>query len=527
MSLKRLKKYFKIKDLIQYGDFYKINPLNYIRNNNSKLILVTSINPTPTGEGKTTTLIGINDCLNYFKKKSIAVLRQPSMGPFFGIKGGATGSGNCNILNDNKINCGFTGDFFAIESVNNLIQSIIENEIYQNSSLNIDSSTIMWNRCIDSNDRSLREINYKLSEKDSKLFQSKFNITAASYLMASFCLAKSKDDFREIIQNTLIAFDKKKKPIYIKDLNIIDSIMMIIDTALNPNIAFSKYENPIIIHGGPFANIAHGCNSVIATNLGLSVSDYVLTESGFGIDLGAEKFLNIKTRFLNKIPNLVVIAVTIKSLKYHGGISVDNLNKENLIAIRQGFENLEKNIESIKSFNLNFVVIINKFNDDTDNELNELKKLLNEKNYPSEISTMWQDGPSKNKQIHDLIINNIKDNQIKYTYEINEKIFDKANKIAKIIYGAKDVKFSKKALDKINKNDKYIKDYFVCFAKTFLSLSDDPKKINRPTNFNITVNDVEINHSAKFVILITTKVFLMPGLPKFPNAKRIKYEWEK
>lgn len=526
MYLKKIKKYFKKKDLIQFGEFYKIKPSNYIENNNSKLILVTSINPTPTGEGKTTTLIGINDCLNYFKKKSIAILRQPSMGPFFGIKGGATGSGKCSIENSNKINCGFTGDFFAIESVNNLIQSVIENEIYQNSILDIDESTIMWNRCIDSNDRSLRDINYKITN-DTKKIKSKFNITAASYLMASFCLAKSKEDFKNIIENTLIAFSKKKKPIYIKDLNIINSIMMIIDDALNPNIAFSRYQNPIIIHGGPFANIAHGCNSVIATKLGLSTSDYVITESGFGIDLGAEKFLNIKTRILNKIPNLVVIAITIKSLKYHGGVKNDDLNKENIIALKKGFDNLEKNIDSIKSFNLNFVVVINKFNDDTNNEIIELKKLLDEKKYPSEISTMWQDGPSKNKQIHDLIMNNIFENKINYTYELNDKIFEKANKIAKIIYGANGVKFSKKAIDKINKNKKYITNYFVCFAKTFSSLSDDPKKINRPINFNITINDIEINHSAKFIILITSKVFLMPGLPKFPNAKRIEYEWKK
>lgn len=527
MDLKKMKKYFNINDLIPYGSFYKVNPLNYFENDNSKLILVTSINPTPTGEGKTTTLIGINDCLNYFNKKSIAVLRQPSMGPFFGIKGGATGSGECSILNDYKINCGFTGDFFAIESVNNLIQSIIENEIYQNSSLNIDSSTIMWNRCIDCNDRSLREISYKLNDKDSKKIKSKFNITAASYLMASFCLSKSKEDFKNIIQNTLIAFNKNKKPIFIKDLNIIDSIMMIIDQALNPNIAFSKYENPIIIHGGPFANIAHGCNSIIATKLGLSVSDYVLTESGFGIDLGAEKFLNIKTRLLDKIPNLIVIAVTIKSLKYHGGVKVEDLHKENIIALKSGFDNLEKNIESIKSFGLNFVVIINKFNDDTNNELSELMKILKEKEIPCEISTMWQDGPSKNKNIHDLIINNLRDNKINYTYELSNNVFEKANKIAKIIYGAKEVVFSKKAIDKIKSNNKYIKEYFVCFAKTFSSLSDDPKKINRPINFKINVSDVEINHSAKFIILITKKVFLMPGLPKIPNAKRIRYEWEK
>ncbi|WP_412031923.1 formate--tetrahydrofolate ligase [Malacoplasma muris] len=526
--MKNIKRFFDDYEIIQYGNFYKVNLKNKITfdNKKSKLILVTSINPTPTGEGKTTTLIGLNDCFNYYGYKSIAALRQPSMGPFFGIKGGATGSGNCELINANKINCGFTGDFFAIEAANNLIMSIIENEIYQNSSLEIDESKILWNRCIDMNDRSLRKIEYSLSNKLSTNFSSKFNITAASYLMASFCLAKSKLDFKNKLLNTIVAFNKKNNPVYVKDLDIIDSIMMILDDALNPNLAFSKYNNPVLIHGGPFANIAHGCNTVIATELALSVADYTFTESGFGIDLGAEKFLNIKTRELNKVPNLVVIAVTIKSLKYHGGTLVQDLNKENLYSLETGFSNLLKNIDSIKSFGLNYVVVINKFNDDTQKEIDKLLQLCKDKKIPCELSTMWQDGPKANKHLIEFINNNLSDkNVIKYTYKLSDSIIDKAKLVAKTIYGADGVNFSEQAINKLKENQQFIQDYYICFAKTFSSLSDDAKKLNVPKGFTISINDVEFNHSARFVILITTQIFLMPGLPKIPNAKRIRYEF--
>lgn len=524
MKINNIKKYFNIDNIVQYGDFYKIKNNLDNNNKNSKLILVTSINPTPSGEGKTTTLIGINDCLNYFNKKSIAVLRQPSIGPFFGIKGGATGSGECSLQNHNKINCGLTGDFFKIETANNLIAACIENEIFQKSALNIDPKTILWNRCIDINDRSLRNINYEIDQNNH--ISTCFNITAASYLMATFCLAKSKKDFQQKVENTLIAFSYDKKPIYVKDLNIIDSIMLIMDEALNPNLCFSKYDNPVIVHGGPFANIAHGCNSIIATQTGLNCSDYVLTEAGFGIDLGAEKFLNIKMREMDATPNLVVIAVTVKSLKYHGGVDKNNLKELNLKAVENGFNNLVKNVESIQSFNLNFVIVINKFSDDNQQEIDLLKNMCDKHNYKCEVSTMWQDGPSKNKHIHDLIINNLQENKINYSYELNESVESKANKIAKIIYGANSAILSENVKSVINQNLDFINNYYVCVAKTFSSLSDDATKLNRPTNFDINVQDIQINHSAKFVILITSKTFLMPGLPKTPNAKVIKYNYE-
>lgn len=508
-------KYFKNEEIMQFGLFHKVKK-NNLNKKNSHLILVTSINPTPAGEGKTTTLIGINDSLNYFNKSSIACLRQPSMGPFFGIKGGATGSGECEIQHPNKINCGFTGDFYEIEAANNLISAIIENEIYFNSDLKIDKNKIFWKRCIDVNDRSLRKINYEVTKNET--IDTFFTITAASNLMALFCLAKSKQDFKTRLENTIVAMNINNEPVYVKDLNIIDSLMMILDNALDPNLAFSKHNSPILIHGGPFANIAHGCNSVIATEIGLSQFDYVLTEAGFGADLGAEKFLNIKCRDANLVPSLVVIAVTLKAVKHHGG------DKKGLEKIIKGFENVVKHISTIKSFKLNYCIVINKFNDDDPVELEYLKSLCDAQ-CDSEISNMWSEGPNTSKNICDMIIENCKNNNsINFTYNLLDENTTKIEKICKTVYGASKVNFSENVIKKLQDNQKYIKDYYVCCAKTPYSLSADQTLIGCPTNFNIDINDVEINHAAKFIIPILSKIFLMPGLPKEPNAKRIKYE---
>lgn len=512
----KVSKYFKEEEITQFGLFSKINRKDF-KNKKAKLILVTSINPTPAGEGKTTTLIGINDSLNQFNKSSIACLRQPSMGPFFGIKGGATGSGECEIQHPNKINCGFTGDFYEIEAANNLISAIIENEIYFNSELQIDKNKIFWKRCIDVNDRSLRDITYNISKDNST--NTFFTITAASNLMALFCLAKSKQDFKHRLENTIVALNTSNEPIYVKDLNIIDSIMMILDDALNPNLAFSKYNNPIIIHGGPFANIAHGCNSIIATSLAMGEYDYVLTEAGFGADLGAEKFLNIKCREMNVVPSLVVIAVTLKAVKHHGGTELTGNQ-----LIMKGFENVVKHIQNIKSFNLNYCIIINKFSDDDPTELEFLKTLCDAQ-CDCEISNMWSQGPQTSENIHNMIIENCKTNtSINYTYDLHDDNVLKIEKICKAIYGAKNVNFNPSALKKLQDNQKYIKDYYVCCAKTPYSFSADQNLLGCPKDFDIDVNDIEINHAAKFIIPILSKIFLMPGLPKEPNAKRIKYE---
>ncbi|MEF9985340.1 MAG: formate--tetrahydrofolate ligase [Malacoplasma sp.] len=519
---KQIRKYFKEQELTSIGnEIYKFKSLNVSKTvDNSNLILVTSINPTPTGEGKTTTLIGINDCLNYFNEKSLACLRQPSMGPFFGIKGGATGSGKCALENSTLINCGFTGDFFAIESATNLIQACIENEIYQKSKLNINAKTIIWNRCIDVNDRSLRDIEYLIDSKTK--IKSKFNITAASYLMACFCLANSEDDLIDKINSTLIAFDFANKPIYIKDLEISNAIRLILTNAFRPNLVLSKYKNPVIIHGGPFANIAHGCNSIVATQLAMKKAKYVLTEAGFGADLGMEKFLNIKCRKMNVVPKLIVLAITLKSLKHHGGVPLNQLGEINFAKVEKGFSNVEKHIDSIKSFNLNFCIVINKFSNDSNKELVYLKNMILDKGYDCEISTMWQSGPSKNKSIHDLIIRNIKNNdEINFSYDLESSPIEKMRQIAQKIYGANDIIVSKKAINKLDKFSEYIKDYYICFAKNFFSVTSNPKKLGWPKNFKISITDIEINHSSKFIIPIAGTIFLMPGLPKTPNAKTI------
>ncbi|MDE5775121.1 MAG: formate--tetrahydrofolate ligase, partial [Malacoplasma sp.] len=365
---------------------------------------VTSINPTPEGEGKTTTLIGLNDCLNYFGKSSLACLRQPSMGPFFGIKGGATGSGQCEILNAEKINCGFTGDFYEIEAANNLIMSVIENEIYFNSELDINPNKIMWKRCIDINDRSLREIKYEI--KKGVEIKSGFTITAASYLMALFCIAKNKKDFKDKLDNTIVAFNKQNKPIYLKDLKISDAVMLVLNNSLKPNLAFSKFGNPIVIHGGPFANIAHGCNSLIALTYAINKAEYVFTEAGFGSELGAEKFIDILCREANLIPDLVVLTITLKAVKHHGKTVLEKTNQKYCVKklIDVGFENVKHHFNLLKKFNLNVCIIINKFDSDDEKELNYLKSKSCSLTI-SAISTMWQDGPKNNKAIFDLIVN--------------------------------------------------------------------------------------------------------------------------
>lgn len=509
---------WKIRDKSLYSE----NNLNY----KGKLILVTSINPTPSGEGKTTITIGINDCLNYYKQKSIACLRQPSMGPYFGIKGGATGFGQSSLKNNLLINTGFTGDFYFIEQANNLIYSIIENEIYQKSELNIDSKKIFWNRCIDLNDRCLRTINYDLKDKT---INTNFSITAASKLMACFCLANSFDDLKEMLENTLIAFSKDNNPIYIKDLKIIDSILLILRNAFLPNLVFSKLNNPILVHGGPFANIAHGCNSIVATKIALKNYDYVITEAGFGSDLGMEKFLNIKCRKANLNPNLIVLTITLKALKYQANFIGDENNFElNRKAILKGFNNVLKHIEIIKSFNLNYCVVINRFSNDDKKELFYLKDILKSNNIDCEISYLSKTSPNKNKQVFDLIERNIKDDtKINFTYHLDSDIFEKIENVATKIYGAKKVTFSIKARNKLINYKNYIDNYFVCFAKTFYSITGDSKKLNWPKNFNISIKDIEFNHASKFVIPIVGDVFLMPGLPKIPNAKKIIFDIRK
>ncbi|MCF0217701.1 MAG: formate--tetrahydrofolate ligase [Malacoplasma sp.] len=511
-------KYFEKDEIEQFGPFYKLNKTEFDFDLKKKnLILVTSITPTPAGEGKTTTLIGLNDCLNYFGLNSIACLRQPSMGPYFGIKGGATGSGMCELLLPDKINCGFTGDFYEIEAANNLIMAIIENEIYFNSSLNINPQKIMWKRCIDVNDRSLRDISYQI-KKDINV-NSSFTITAASFLMALFCLAKSKKDFEQKLNDTIIAFDYNDNPVYIKQLSITNAIMQILENALKPNLAFSKSNNPVIIHGGPFANIAHGCNSLIALNYGLSKADYVFTEAGFGSDLGAEKFLDILCRETNLIPNLVVLTITLKATIYHG----KQISKDETLLTKQlidiGFSNVLHHFNLLKQYGLPVCIVINKFSNDNEADLQYLlfksKQLCN-----SVISKIWDNGVNnESRDVCDLILNSVKQiEKINFTYKLSDSVFQKIEDLSKKGYLAKQVSYSEKAIQKIKEAQPYINNFYVCGAKTQYSASTAVEFVD--TNLqDVFVEDIEINYAARFIIPLYSKMFLMPGLPKVPRAK--------
>lgn len=485
-----------INNSYEYNNWvYKIKDFSNLNiNSDNNLIVMTSINPTSFGEGKTTTLIGLVDAFNKEKKSAIGCLRQPSIGPYLGMKGGATGGGSCSIINDKFINLGLTGDFEKIMLLNNLIISIIENDYFQNN-LNIDPKSIKWRRCIDLNDRSLREIGYKIKNTSIK---SSFTITSASDIMALFSLCKNWDDFKEKIESTPVCKTNKGKTIYIKDLNIIDSIKDIIYNALNPNIVFTLRKNPIIMHGGPFANIAHGTNSLISTYHAINNSKYTFVESGFGSDLGLEKFVNIVSRVGELQPKLAIYSISFKSLKFHGN---NDFNK--MLSF------LNKHLNIAKSFNLNYVVLMNKFYDDNIEELNKFIEFAKNNSVEIIISDLYNN-LDNSKNIVNYIISKLQDNRITYSYDINDNVKIKIENIAKKIYGAKDVKYSKNALKILNNINKY--KYYVCIAK-------DHKEIT-PKDGILKINDIYINHSAQLIVPICNNIFLMPGLPKIPRARK-------
>ena len=502
----------------QYDNYFdKFLKLNLIKNNKkSNLIVVTSINPTPVGEGKTTLLIGLVDAMNYHGYSCIGTLRQPSLGPVFGMKGTATGGGKSTLLDDNYINLHFTGDFHALTVANNLISTIIENEIFFNSKLNIDPKKILWKRCIDLNDRGLRNLEIKI--KNDLFYNTSFDITAASDLMALFCLCNDIYDFKNKIDNTIVAYTKKNKPIKISELNISDAIIEILKQSFKPNLAQTKYHNPIIIHGGPFANIAHGCNSIIATNTAMNYADYVITECGFGSDLGFEKMMNIKMQTMNKMPNLVIICATIKALKYHGN------NKNDILALKEGFKNLYHHINNVRKYDLEPLVILNKNKIDSKQEVDEFINYCKQNNINYAISSIYNDGPSKNtKIIVDKIIKSVKTKpHKKYLYDVNnDNLNTKLNKILECSYSANTIVIS----DKVKKilKDKNIQDYFICIAKTQYSLSSNPNDLNVPQNIKIEIKDYSINHAAKMIILLCDNIYRMPGLNKDPRAKNFKW----
>lgn len=503
---------YKAKISLDYYDKIK-------ERKNGKLILVTSINPTPLGEGKTTISIGLSDGINKLGKKSILALREPSLGPVFGIKGGATGGGFSQVAPMEDINLHFTGDIHAITAANNLLSAIIDNHIYQGNELKI--KKVIWRRCLDLNDRALRDVTIGLNSKCER--EDHFDITVASEIMAILCLATDLKDLKRRIGNIIIGYNENGKAITCKDLKADGSLTVLLKNAINPNVVQTLEGNPAIIHGGPFANIAHGCNSIVATKMALKLGDYVVTEAGFGADLGAEKFLNIKCRKLGISPDAVVIVATLKALKYHGGASKEECKNENIEALKKGVNNLKKHIQNIKSFGLNPIVAINKFEFDSEKEIETLKNEIKDFAEISLVESWGKGGEGATDLAQKVIKICEKDHEFKNTYELSDTIESKIRKVATNIYGASDINLSEEAkneIEKLQKND-FANKVPICIAKTQYSLSDDAKNLLCEDSFNINIKSVEYKAGAEFIVVKTGNVMTMPGLPKTPSAERI------
>lgn len=489
---------------------------------NSKLVLVTAINPTPMGEGKTTVSISLNDALCKLGKKSILTLREPSLGPVFGVKGGATGGGYAQVIPMEDINLHFTGDFHAITTANNLLCSVIDNHIYQGNTLNIDK--VIFKRCLDLNDRQLRVINTGLSkEKNTKERIDGFDITAASEIMAILCLSKDLNDLKRRIGNIVIGYDNKGKEITARMLKADGAMTVLLKDAIKPNLVQTLEGNPCIIHGGPFANIAHGCNSVIATNIAMSLGDITVTEAGFGADLGAEKFLDIKCRNINTHPDAVVLVATIRSLKYHGGMPKEDIAKESIDYLEKGMNNLYKHIHNLKEvYGLNVVVAINRFSADTNKEISFLEEKLNKIHVDYAVTDGYSLGSDGSIELARKVLDNInKPNNFNYAYDINDSIKEKIYKVSTKIYGAKDVEYSETALEKLSLFEEKYNNVPICIAKTQYSLSDDPKNLDPKKDYNIHVTDLVLKSGAEFIVVLTGDIMTMPGLPKVPNSENI------
>ncbi len=515
------------EELEQYGKHKaKISPEVYQRlkdKKNGKLILVTAINPTPLGEGKTTMAIGLADGLRKIGKKAVLALREPSLGPVFGIKGGATGGGHSQIAPMEDINLHFTGDIHAITSANNLLSAMIDNHIYFGNELGFDR--VVWKRCVDLNDRQLRKVNTGLSEEKNIVPRMDgFDISVASEIMAIFCLATDIEDLKRRIGNIIVGYTKENKPITAKDLKAEGSMTVLLKDAINPNLVQTLEKTPAIVHGGPFANIAHGCNSVIATKLALKLGDYVITEAGFGADLGAEKFLDIKCRKADLKPDAVVCVATMKALKYHGGMPKEELNQESLEYLEKGFENLERHVDNLKNrYGLNVVVAINKYTQDTNAEIEFLQSKLQEKGIELSLVESWEKGGDGATDLAKQIVSLVeKQEDFKFAYELQERIENKIKAIAQKIYGAQDVEYTEEAKKHIVEIEKLgYGNLPVCIAKTQYSFSDDPKNLECKEPFHIHVQDVVLRAGAEFVVVLTGKIMTMPGLPKIPAAEKI------
>ncbi len=516
-------------DIEQYGKYKCKLSLDIFDKNkfnkNGKLVLVTAINPTPAGEGKSTVTVGLGQALCKMGKNAIIALREPSLGPVFGIKGGAAGGGYAQVVPMEDINLHFTGDMHAITSANNLLAAAIDNHIHQGNVLRIDSRRIVFKRVIDMNDRALRNIVVGLGGKlNGFLREDGFMITVASEIMAILCLSKSLSDLKERMGNILIAYDLDGNPVYARQLDIQGAMTLLMKEAIKPNLVQTLENTPAIIHGGPFANIAHGCNSIIATKMALNLGDIVVTEAGFGADLGAEKFLDIKCRYGELEPNCVVIVATVRALKNHGGVSKDMLSIPNVEALAKGIGNLEKQIENIKKYNVPVVVAINKFVTDSEEEVNFIKKYCNKLDVKVALSDVWAKGGEGGIELGEAVCNILENEQSNFNpiYEIESSIEDKINTIAKEIYGAKGVVFTVNAKKQIEEIERFGLDKLpICMAKTQYSLSDNPNLKGRPENFEITVKEVRVSNGAGFIVVLNGDIMTMPGLPKVPAANKM------
>ncbi len=495
------------------------------QNKQGKLVLVTAISPTPAGEGKTTTSVGLSDALHKLDKKVAVCLREPSLGPVFGIKGGAAGGGYAQIVPMEDINLHFTGDLHAITSANNLIAAMLDNHIYQGNTLNIDPRRVTWKRVIDMNDRQLRSIISGLNGvTNGTPRQDGFDITVASEIMAIFCLSNSLEELKDKVAAITVAYTYENKPVTVKDLKAEGAVATLLKDAFNPNLVQTLEGTPAIIHGGPFANIAHGCNSIVATKLATSVADIVVTEAGFGADLGAEKFFNIKCRKSGLKPNVVVLVATIRALKYQSGVKLENLKEENLTALRDGSVNLIRHIENIKNeFGIPVVVAINKFPTDTENEFNLLKSICSELNVRAEISDVFANGGIGGIELANAVLEKIDENNpINFTYTDDITLEEKICAVATKIYRANGVKFATGVLDKLNNFETMgFGNLPVCMAKTQYSFSDNMNLLGAPNDFDVTIQDVQLNSGAGFIVCIAGNIMRMPGLPKTPSAEHI------
>ena len=512
-----------------YGKYKAKLPLSllkkYENKEDGKLILVTAINPTPAGEGKTTVTVGLGEAMNRIGKKAVIALREPSMGPVFGIKGGAAGGGYAQVIPMEDINLHFTGDMHAITAANNLLCAIIDNHIQQGNELRIDPRRILFKRCLDMNDRALRNVVIGLGGKVNGVpREDGFMITVASEIMAILCLSSGIKDLKERLGSILTAYTYDGTPVYARDLNAVGSMAALLKDAIKPNLVQTLENTPALMHGGPFANIAHGCNSVTATRLALKLGDYCITEAGFGADLGAEKFLDIKCRCAGLKPSCVVIVATIRALKYNGGVPKTELSKENTVALKNGIVNLETHIENMRKYGLPVVVAINRFATDTEAEIETIEAFCKEKDVPVSLTEVFARGGEGGKELAEKVVKTIetKEAHFKPIYDEKLSIKEKLNVLAKEIYRAGDVVFTSNAEKAISEIEKLGKDKLpICVAKTQYSLSDDPQKLGSPKGFTLTVRDVRLSAGAGFIVALTGDIMTMPGLPKQPAAYKI------